>query len=395
MFAAQKLSTTEFATYGLALGAVAVAQTISTLSLGSAATRGIAAHREQNIAKAWRVLNTATILGLLTSALGGLAIAAWYGYTEKPNTIIISSLLACIVIGLVLRGIASGIAGGFEAWTYTAASNILAGGILVVCGALAPNHAKIVWFLSGLALSQIGALAVFLMMLLSFYRSQRPPRAESRPTEESRNDILKFSLPTFFLGMIPAVSYFYAQSKLNGSDHSGTTLASFVVVWQLANLAFLIPSVIARSFMPVVASLQMPNSRVATFALAIRLAAPGAMLGLIIAVPLALFPEYALSIYAKKYATPQSSTALVWMSTWAIVASAAIGIEFFAVSRAKIKFTLQARASGLFLLAILLSAGNCLETECVAKYFFYSSLLQLTLLFFGLWSGKLLSPSRK
>lgn len=391
VLAARQLSILEFSRFGMMLGAVAVAQALATLSMGSAATRTIAAYRINDPARAWRMGRAAMLSTYATASFGAIGLLVWLLATGRVEGIGLgaSMAVACIVLGLVLRGVLGGIVTGFEAWRVLATSNIVAGVTMVIGGFAAPAVIGPAWFLGVHATSQVTAVAVLgwcahrQLRVLNVTANQRWIDAATWRA------LWSLSMSTFLLGAVPSVAYFAVQHWLDRSDATGMALAVFAIAWQLGNMVLMIPSVVSRSFMPVVAGLRKPESTVAALSLVGRLTAPGALIAAVAALPLLIAPHTVLSLYAPQYNSDIACETLRRMAVWAMVSAATIGVEFVAVGRAEIRFALVTRLAWFGVLLALLFSGRVESVSGVATAYMLASALQVVLLVVSLLRGSL------
>jgi O-antigen/teichoic acid export membrane protein len=373
------------------LGAVAVAQALATLSMGSAATRTIAAHRLTDPARAWRMGQAAMLSTYATAGLGAIGMLVWLLASGRVEGIGIgaSMAVAVIVLGLVLRGVLGGIITGFEAWRVVAISNIVAGVTMVIGGFLAPANVGPIWFLGVHAASQVISVIALGWSARSKLRGLNLEADQRRIDTATWRVLWSLSLSTFVLGAVPSVAYFIVQHWLERADATGMALAVFAITWQLGNMVLMMPSVVSRSFMPVVAGLRTPESTIAALRLVARLTAPGALIAAVVALPLLVAPHTVLSFYAPQYATDSASEALRWMAGWAMVSAATIGVEFVAVGRAAIQFALVTRLAWFGLLLTFLFSGWIDSVRGVAIAYMVASILQVALLVVSLLRGSL------
>lgn len=389
--AASNLSVLEFSRFGMMLGVVAVAQALATLSMGSAATRTIAAYRLDDPARAWRMGRAAMISTCVTASCGACGLLIWLLASERIEDLGPDATIAVtvIVLGLVLRGVLGGVVAGFEAWRAVATSNVLAGATMVIGGFATPENVGLAWFLGVHAISQIIAVTVIGSVAFKQLRTLSLKVDQRRTDAATWRELWAFSLPTFMLGAVPSIAYVIVQHWLEQADATGMALAIFVIAWQLGNMVLMIPSVMSRSFMPVVAGFNTPESVIVALRLVGRLAAPAVLVAAIAALPLLIAPKVLLSLYAPEYENDIACETLRWMAGWAMVAAATIGVEFVAVGRAEIRFALVTRLAWLGVLLVLLSSGIIQSVRDVAIAYMMVSVLQMVLLVASLLRGSL------
>ena len=390
-FAGRELSIIEFSRFGMMLGAVALAQALATLSMGSAATRTIAANRFKDSARAWRAGRAAMLSTYATASLGAIGVLSWLLASGRDESIGVgaSIVVAAIVLGLVLRGVLGGIVTGFESWRVVAASNSVAGMTMILGGLAAPDGIGTIWFLGVHATSQLAAVLVLGWYARLELAALNVISGERYIDSSTWRVLWSLSLSTFVLGLIPSIAYFVAQHWLERFDTTGMALAIFTIVWQIGNMILMIPSVVSRSFMPVVAGLTAPNSISSALCLVVRLIVPGASIAVIAGLPFLIFPHIALSLYAPHYTTEIACQALCWMVGWAMVSAVTIGVEFIAVGRAEVRFALIARLSWLGILLVLLFSNWVDSVGDIAAAYMMASASQVVLLLISLLRGHL------
>lgn len=391
VLASRELSTLEFSRFGMMLGAVAVAQSIATLSMGSVATRTIAAHRLDDPVRAWRMGRAVMLSAFATAIFSAIGLLAWLFISGRDEAIGIgaSMTVAVIVLGLVLRSVLSGIVTGFESWRVVAASNSVSGVTMFVGGFVAPADVGPIWFLGVHATSQIAALVVLGWFSHNELRAFNVT-ADQRFIDTCTWRILwTLSLSTSALGMVPSVAYFVVQHWIEQFDVTGMALSVFTIAWQLGNIILMIPSVVSRSFMPVVAGLNTPDSSLTALRLVARLTVPGALIAAIVGLPIIIAPHSVLSLYAPQYDTKIAIETLRLMAGWAMVAAVTIGVEFIAVGRAEVRFALVARLSWFGVLLVLLFSNWVDSVSSVAAAYMLASALQVVILVVSLLRGNL------
>ena len=390
LLASQQLSVKDFATYGIALGALAIAQSVSSLSIGSSITRLIAKYLESDDQMTSSIVIIGALTAALTTVIGGFFILIWHQKSDFSSDMRMLMYLEMILFLLVQRGVLNGVLSGLEAWRPLAISNISIGLCFLILGYFKVVTPSLInFFLINLIGNSVGVIMMFSQIL---YRIGLPKLKNAR-VSTLKKDVWKqlfgLSVKTFILGLIPSILYFIVQSGLANMDVTGTLLANFIIVWQLSNMVLIIPSVMARSYIPVVVRMINDSQEDNLFLLIKKLAIPGFSVALFFSLGLMLLGSFALDLYRPNSSETIQSISLNIFVLWALISSLVITVEFIAVAIDRLLFPIIYRLLAAFVIVLGVHLFSRGELNYVGYVYVFASSFQLILLSRAVISGKI------
>lgn len=378
---ARLLTTSEFGSLGVIQNTVALAATISSLSLGLSATKLVAAQREVAPQRAAMIAQAIFGIGLLsvviaTLFLGGLAPWIASKILARGDLITAVRLAGLQLLMTVLFGICSGILLGLHRFGSTSVAGVLQNiAILIAVIVLVPLKG-----LTGAVLAQgIGLSVSFLWA----YRSARDvlkgatPASVLRSIRSEGRSIMSFSLPTV-LGVFTAVPAGWAAVIMFArvSPDGYEQMAYFAAADRFRMVVNVFGGFFVIALLPILAGLATQPENWARSRRGLELALVGS--GVLVLPPVVLLSfagPYAMGIFGPEYR--EHWTALLPLLLWASGESiiAAIGPALLARGHQWFWLLQQSTYSvSLVLLAYLLRAHG-------ASGLAASHVISLTILF--------------
>lgn len=209
--AARILTTVEFGGFGAVQGAVSLAATLSSLSLGIAATRYVAKYRADDPERSRQMAQLVMLIATVSSVVSGLGLflsAPWIArsvlaqpFLENPMR-----LASLLMVGTVVSGVASGVLLGLERFTAGAVTAVVQNAVILAGVLSVGDHLRLTGTIAVHALGFGAALLLSLVFLKDLLVGVAPKFRER--FRENVGELARFCLPHTLgaFAIMPAVS---------------------------------------------------------------------------------------------------------------------------------------------------------------------------------------------
>ncbi len=360
---ARVLGVVGFGEFAIVNSTVGLLGVFAGLGLGMTATKYVAEFRESDPARVGQILRLLDIVVASTGLLTGLGLAVAAPLLAEhvlaaPSLTDALRLAAILLFLNEINGVQVGALAGFEAFAAIAKINVVRAGV-----ALPMTILGAIW---GGVMGAVGGMAIGTMLCLgvstSFVRSERRRwgvGASSNPFSVAPI-LWRFAVPAFIASVVVGPVGWAGSALLVNQPSGYAQLGVFNAANQLRVAGLFLPTVVAQSSMPIIASLLATRRHASARRVVIGTIGASLLCALPISFGLAILSSGVMSMYGPAFASGSSVLVVVAITVTVIAGQLPIGQLIAAAGRMWLGAALNVAWACVFLVtaAVLVGSGH-------------------------------------